>query len=58
MGSGFYTFTLDYTDTTLLEDDTYSYTLTQDGVYLKNGFIRLIETDEGILDTPLNSLLA
>jgi len=63
LGSGFFSLTLDAADTNLLEDDTYSYTLSQDDIYLKTGFVRLVieEADipeDGQLDAVLDFLLA
>ena len=51
---------LGFDDTALLEDDTYSYELTQGGVYLKHGFIRLVDgagDDPGTFDYLLDFLM-
>jgi len=51
---------LDFTDTAQLEDDTYSYELTQDATYLKTGFIRLLEADltNGQFDYKMDFLMS
>jgi len=60
LGSGFFSLVLDFTDTAQLEDDTYSYELTQDGTYLKTGFIRLLEADltNGQFDYKMDFLMS
>ena len=61
LGSGFFSISLDIADTALLEDDTYSYILSQGGTEIKVGRIRLLDSDvaqDGVLDAVLNQLLA
>lgn len=51
ISSGFYSFTVTHLDAQLFIDDTYSYSVTQDDIVLKRGFVRYIIGDgtEGLL---------
>lgn len=60
IGLGFYSFVLTSAEASFFVDDTYSYELTQSGVSLKKGYVRLIVGEEEIslFDYSLDFLLA
>ena len=60
IGLGFYSFVVTSAEASFFVDDTYSYEITQAGVSLKKGYVRLIVGEEEIslFDYSLDFLLA
>lgn len=60
IGLGFYSFVVTSADASFFVDDTYSYEITQSGVSLKKGYVRLIVGEEqiAVFDYTLDFLLA
>jgi len=60
IGLGFYSFVVTSAEASYFVDDTYSYEITQSGVSLKKGYVRLIVGEEEIslFDYTLDFLLA